>query len=264
MIFLKLILTNLRRHRIRSFISIAGIAFSVAAMLTVVTDSARRHRHVLEHPFERQRNHRLRAQCLRSLLQQRPRLCRQARFPAGRWWLMPTRCSSASSPAPTTPSSPASASRRTMRAYAKPHGLAGDRVDFAQATMTTWFSALAPRIFLAPRSAAMCPSATESFHVIGILKTANGFEDGGVFMPLARAQTFFHKEGSSVITIKLRNKDDAAAFKAQVKQKLSQPHRASKTLSSRAPTRSSRSSRPRPGQLADAVCCSADSASPTP
>ena len=37
MIFLKLIVTNLRRHRIRSFISIAGIAFSVAAMLTVVT-----------------------------------------------------------------------------------------------------------------------------------------------------------------------------------------------------------------------------------
>jgi len=37
MIFLKLILTNLRRHRIRSLISVAGIAFSVAAMLTVVT-----------------------------------------------------------------------------------------------------------------------------------------------------------------------------------------------------------------------------------
>ena len=37
MIFLKLIMTNLRRHRIRSLISVAGIAFSVAAMLTVVT-----------------------------------------------------------------------------------------------------------------------------------------------------------------------------------------------------------------------------------
>jgi putative ABC transport system permease protein len=37
MIFLKLIITNLSRHRIRSFISIAGIAFSVAAMLTIVT-----------------------------------------------------------------------------------------------------------------------------------------------------------------------------------------------------------------------------------
>ena len=34
---LKLIVTNLRRHKIRSMISIAGIAFSVAAMLTVVT-----------------------------------------------------------------------------------------------------------------------------------------------------------------------------------------------------------------------------------
>src|SRR5579863_6000437 len=37
MIFLRLILTNLQRHRIRSLLSIAGIAFSVAAMLTVVT-----------------------------------------------------------------------------------------------------------------------------------------------------------------------------------------------------------------------------------
>ena len=37
MIFFKLIVTNLLRHRIRSLISIAGIAFSVAAMLTVVT-----------------------------------------------------------------------------------------------------------------------------------------------------------------------------------------------------------------------------------
>ena len=36
-IFLKLIVTNLRRHRIRSLISVAGIALSVAAMLTVVT-----------------------------------------------------------------------------------------------------------------------------------------------------------------------------------------------------------------------------------
>ena len=37
MIFLRLILTNLGRHRIRTLISVAGIAFSVAAMLTVVT-----------------------------------------------------------------------------------------------------------------------------------------------------------------------------------------------------------------------------------
>ena len=37
MIFFTLILTNLRRHRVRTLIGVAGIAFSVAAMLTVVT-----------------------------------------------------------------------------------------------------------------------------------------------------------------------------------------------------------------------------------
>ena len=37
MIFLRLIFINVQRHRIRSLISIAGIAFSVAAMLAIVT-----------------------------------------------------------------------------------------------------------------------------------------------------------------------------------------------------------------------------------
>jgi putative ABC transport system permease protein len=59
-----------------------------------------------------------------------------------------------------------------------------------------------------------------SFHVIGILRTTNGFEDGGVFMPLDAAQRFFHKEGSSsVVTVKLADKDEAAAFKSMVKAK---------------------------------------------
>jgi putative ABC transport system permease protein len=37
MIVFKLIVTNLLRHRVRTLISIAGIAFTVATMLTVVT-----------------------------------------------------------------------------------------------------------------------------------------------------------------------------------------------------------------------------------
>ena len=36
MSFFKLILTNLRRHRVRAFFGVAGIAFGVAAMLTVL------------------------------------------------------------------------------------------------------------------------------------------------------------------------------------------------------------------------------------
>ena len=57
------------------------------------------------------------------------------------------------------------------------------------------------------------------FRVIGIIRTSNGFEDGGIFMPLGEAQGFFHKEGSSVITISLRNAGDAGDFKAMVREK---------------------------------------------
>jgi putative ABC transport system permease protein len=57
-----------------------------------------------------------------------------------------------------------------------------------------------------------------TFHIVGIVRTSNGFEDGGVFMPLPEAQSFFHKgTASSVITVKLRSKSDAAEFKKMVK-----------------------------------------------
>jgi len=52
------------------------------------------------------------------------------------------------------------------------------------------------------------------FRVGGIFKTENGFEDGGVFLPLAVAQTFFHREdAASVVTVKLRDERSGAAFK---------------------------------------------------
>ncbi len=66
-----------------------------------------------------------------------------------------------------------------------------------------------------------------TFQVTGIIRTANGFEDGGVFMPLEAAQDFFHKQdSSSVITIKLRNKSDVPAFKAMMHEAVSEPCRA--------------------------------------
>jgi putative ABC transport system permease protein len=52
---------------------------------------------------------------------------------------------------------------------------------------------------------------------VGTLKTSNGFEDGGVFMPLKAAQKYFRKEQmSSAITVKLKSSDDAAEFKRRV------------------------------------------------
>jgi putative ABC transport system permease protein len=59
----------------------------------------------------------------------------------------------------------------------------------------------------------------ESFPVAGIIKTENGFEDGGVFMPLKLCQSYFHKEGSaSVATIKLKDKDSAEDFRQYVEK----------------------------------------------
>ena len=50
--------------------------------------------------------------------------------------------------------------------------------------------------------------------VAGVVRMENGFENGGVFMPLAACQTAFHKEGvSSVITVALADGHDSAEVK---------------------------------------------------
>jgi putative ABC transport system permease protein len=72
--------------------------------------------------------------------------------------------------------------------------------------------------FMSASMGSVVPIGLGAFHVIGIVKTSNGFEDGGVFMPLPAAQRFFHKEGSSVITIQLRNREDAHRFKSEVRR----------------------------------------------
>jgi putative ABC transport system permease protein len=96
----------------------------------------------------------------------------------------------------------------------------GDRQAFAQHDDDVALGERAAE-FLGAKAGDRVPIGHGVFHVVGILKTTNGFEDGGVFMPLGAAQSFFHKEGaSSVITIKLRNKEDAAAFKSMVKARL--------------------------------------------
>ncbi len=61
------------------------------------------------------------------------------------------------------------------------------------------------------------PLGHTTFRVAGIVRTANGFEDGGVFLPLATAQEFFHREGlCSIIAVKLADTTGAAVFKAEI------------------------------------------------
>jgi putative ABC transport system permease protein len=216
MIFLKLILTNLRRHRTRSFISVAGIAFSVAAMLTVVTilqGAIGMFSNILSSDseiivFERNVSDLFFSDVPASVAGEVSKWSTVAHADPVLFGIV----SSADHPIITCFGvTPQDARIR------KATWLAGDRVDFGKTTDGVLLGSRAAD-FLNATVGSRVPIGHGTFLVIGILKTANGFEDGGVFMPLGAAQSFFHKEGSSVVTIKLRDKNDSAAFKAQIKQ----------------------------------------------
>ena len=216
MIFLRLILVNLMRHRVRTGISIAGIAFSVAAMLTVVT--------VLEGAVG----------MFSSILSSGSEIIVFERnvsdlffsdVPAAAqedlaMWPMVSEAdpvlfgvvSSADHPIITCFGVTARDARLRNATW-----ISGSGADFSAGGRVVVLGERAAD-FLGASTGKDVPVGHGIFRVIGVIRTRNGFEDGGVFMPLAAAQTFFHKEGSSVITVKLRNKEDAAAFKAQVHQ----------------------------------------------
>jgi putative ABC transport system permease protein len=217
MIFFKLIVTNLRRHRIRSLISVAGIAFSVAAMLTVVTIlqgaigmfsgilSTDSEVIVLERNVSDLFFSNVPSAALKQIAS----------------WPMVRRAypvlfgivSSAGHPIITCFGVMADDARIRKGTW-----IEGDRFKFGQHPDDVVLGERAAE-FLGARFGQEVPIGHSVFHVIGILKTANGFEDGGVFMPLSSAQAFFHKEGtSSVITVKLAEKDDTALFKNRVKK----------------------------------------------
>ena len=218
MIFLRLIMTNLLRHRIRSGISVAGIALSVAAMLTVVTileGAIGMFSRILSNDsevivFERD---------VSDLFFSNVPADAAAQI-AG--WPMVAHANPVLFGVVASEGHPIITCFGVTPADAriqKAAWITGDRSKFAQHADEVVLGARAAE-FLSASLGSSVEIGHASFRVIGILKTANGFEDGGVFMPLASAQTFFHKEGtSSVVTVKLRNKDDAAAFKSMVRAK---------------------------------------------
>jgi len=215
-IFLKLILTNLRRHRIRSLISVAGIAFSVAAMLTVVTilqGAIGMFSGILSSDseiivFERNVSDLFFSDVPAAAVDEIASWPMVSHADPVLFGIV----SSADHPIITCFGVTGSDARIRKATW-----LEGDRNNFARHSDDVVLGQRAAE-FLRAKLGDHVPIGHGIFHVIGILRTANGFEDGGVFMPLSSAQSFFHKQGSSsVITIKLRGKDDAEAFKSAVK-----------------------------------------------
>ena len=218
MIFLKLIATNLLRHRIRSLISVAGIAFSVAAMMTVVSilqGAIGMFSNILSNDsqiivFERDVSDLFFSS-----------VPAQAATEIAGWPMVEHAnavlfgvVSSAGHPIITC-----FGVEPTDARIEKASWLAGDRGSFARNPDDVALGERAAQ-FLHASVGATVQLGHASFRVMGIVKTSNGFEDGGVFMPLAAAQNFFHKEGtSSVVTVKLRNRDQAAAFARMVQSR---------------------------------------------
>jgi putative ABC transport system permease protein len=217
MIFLRLILTNLGRHRIRTLISIAGIAFSVAAMLTVVTilqGAVGMFAGLLSADsqlivFERNISDLFFSSVPDAAVRQI------------QGWDMVEKAS------PVLFGIVSSLDHPIITCF----GVTGDDARIREAT---WLAGSKNAFGASPDTVALGERAAEflhasvgtevaighgSFKVMGVIRTRNGFEDGGVFMPLETAQSFFHKNGvSSVLLVKLKNRNDQAAFKAQVKQ----------------------------------------------
>jgi putative ABC transport system permease protein len=215
-IFLKLIVTNLLRHRIRSLISVAGIAFSVAAMLTAVTilqGAIGMFTGILSSDseiivFERNVSDLFFSNVPAAALEEISSWPMVAHADPVLFGIV----SSSDHPIVTCFGVTAEDSRIRKAAW-----IAGDKLAFGQHSDDVVLGERAAE-FLGAKLDDHVPIGHGVFHVIGILKTANGFEDGGVFMPLNSAQSFFHKEGtSSVITIRLRSKDDADPLKSMVK-----------------------------------------------
>jgi putative ABC transport system permease protein len=215
-IFLKLVLTNLGRHRIRTSISIAGIAFSVAAMLTIVTvlqGAIAMFSGILSSDseiivFERNVSDLFFSSVPAAAVQTIASWPMVSHADPVLFGIV----SSADHPIITC-FGVTSADARIRNAT----WLQGQRSVFGQHSGDVVLGQRAAE-FMRARLGSQVQIGHGTFHVIGIVKTTNGFEDGGVFMPLSSAQTFFHKERtSSVITIKLRNKEDASLFKSMVK-----------------------------------------------
>ncbi len=215
---LSLILTNLLRHRLRALIGVAGISFGVAAMLTIlaiVTGAIGMFERILStdsHYLVFERN--VSDLFFSSVPQENTADIRALPQVESANAMLFGIVSSPGHPIITC------------------FGLEPTDARLAKATWLSGsaaaFGARENEIFLGSRAAEFL-KATQgqpveigkaTFTVGGILKTENGFEDGGVFLPLPDAQKFFHREKiASIVAVKLRDTTTGPAFKTAVEAK---------------------------------------------
>ena len=209
---LSLVLTNLRRHRWRALIGTAGIAFGVAAMLTIlaiITGAIGMFQRILASDshylvFERNVSDLFFSSVTRdqiAAIRSRPEVASAHPVLFG------------IVSAPDHPVITCFGIEATDPRLAKAEWRAGRAADFGVREGEIFLGSRAAE-FLAARAGDTVAIGRGTFKVGGVFKTENGFEDGGVFLPLAAAQEFFHRgEAASVVTVKLRDERRGREFK---------------------------------------------------
>lgn len=208
------ILTNLRRHRWRAAIAVAGIAFGVAAMLTIlaiITGAVGMFQRLLafdHHVLVFERN--VSDLFFSSVTPEQLAAVRARPEVAAAHPVLFGLVSAPGHPVITCFGLEADDPRLARATW-----LAGTAVEFGQAPQgAVWLGARAAE-FLQARAGGELAIGRATFRVAGVFRTANAFEDGGVFLPLAAAQEFFHRGGvASVVAVRLRAEALAPAFKA--------------------------------------------------
>lgn len=218
--FLKLIITNLLRHRIRALFGVLGITFGVAAMLcvlAVVLGAIGMFRNILESDsqylvFERNVSDLFFSSVPEAAwlaVEQMPEVA------AGDPVLFGI-VNAAGHPVITCFGVAANNPRVQGAEW-----LAGQAEDFGQQSDRVYLGVRAAE-FLAAGLGDSIEIGKGSFTVGGILKTKNGFEDGGVFFPLDLAQRYFSRQGlASIISVRLNSVSEGDAFKARVEAQFS-------------------------------------------
>jgi putative ABC transport system permease protein len=212
---LSLVFTNLRRHRWRAMIGTAGISFGVAAMLTIlaiVTGAIGMFQRILSSDshylvFERNVSDLFFSSVTREqveAIRARPEV--ESANPVLFGIVS----------APDHPVITCFGIEKTDPRLAKAEWRAGKPADFGEREGEIFLGSRAAE-FLKAGAGETVEIGRGKFKVGGIFKTENGFEDGGVFLPLAVAQEFFHRgNAASVVTVKLKNQNDGPAFKGGI------------------------------------------------
>lgn len=217
--FLLLVAINLRRHRLRAAIGTAGIAFGVAAMLTIlaiVTGAIGMFQRILATDshyvvFERNVSDLFFSSVTAAQVA-------QLRSQPGVAEAHPLLFGVVS--APDHPVITCFGLGEDDPRLVRGTWLAGSRDTFGRHPNTVVLGSRAAEFLHAGLNETV-EIGRSRFTVDGILRTENGFEDGGVFLPLPAAQEFFHRgDAASVVAVKLRDERGGAAFKREIEAAL--------------------------------------------